>query len=867
MWRGPIRLLFLFLAATPPLSSSELRRPRQLYDALSIAIHITIPNPNLAGVRGNSCAIPLVAAAAGVPAPLHSSVGASSSQPLVALSHQRRTCGSLASAAPAVARTHRRLLQVGAAARTESTGVPIGFYTPLFEVMVVSEYVRKRYVRCCLLDRILWLVCHGKLAETIGSSLGQFDLLNGAKKGYIPERIVRLYHMVRSFILLTDDKDYRIKKGKNLRPVPESVEKALCETLLSNRKQLTQGLRLLTRSKLQAESEELLTYCQLAEIETIVVWHVATCKLEQQSPHEPVESYQVATALSKYCAYLVFYNPKLLPVGNTSVRHTCKTLVRHDSSCDRSCGGDDCMIRKGEALAAALLKGRELNKSSKEPGMWTELAEFWSELLISLAPFGSVGAHEKGLGDGGEFITHLWALLYHAGIDAKYSWSSASTAGGESGGRADVYPFQNGMDTVSHAMNWSLRLSAAKMADSSKQVGMDTDGGGAAAAAVDGQNLPVLVTNRKRELTLEGKALPVDCSGRRRIDLEKDLSMIGSPFTKHTSDKNGDNNEMRDVDERCTMDVDNTEMRDVVHERDARDVELGDMAAAKELEQGHMASVKEESELIKVVEVLHMVRCREITEYNLKLGRYQNLGVGHRSNRSIARNIHGWCTLNISSIKVTESDVGYPISVFGTVLARDEYDFRRDRDDPQLITSLVRVDGDVDKVFCKGVREHHADACLIRPVTLWLRSCLSTVILVYSPVESAIEACVAVNIQGVVSNFNGKVTAWTTEYHENKIVLYDSKVAGTKTVLGVDGSVELTRRFVAVELEDILVLNICVFEGEDEVEFELYLGQNDEECTLQQGPYKLQVKISWTAAMKKRWRERSMKLGRKFVLV
>lgn len=31
MWRGPIRLLFLFLAATPPLSSSELRRPRQLY--------------------------------------------------------------------------------------------------------------------------------------------------------------------------------------------------------------------------------------------------------------------------------------------------------------------------------------------------------------------------------------------------------------------------------------------------------------------------------------------------------------------------------------------------------------------------------------------------------------------------------------------------------------------------------------------------------------------------------------------------------------------------------------------------------------------------------------------------------------------
>lgn len=60
------------------------------------------------------------------------------------------------------------------------------------------------------------------------------------------------------------------------------------------------------------------------------------------------------------------------------------------------------------------------------------------------------------------------------------------------------------------------------MADSSKQVGMDTDGGGAAAAAVDGQNLPVLVTNRGGSSHWR-KALPVDCSGRRRIDLEKDL--------------------------------------------------------------------------------------------------------------------------------------------------------------------------------------------------------------------------------------------------------------------------------------------------------------------------------------------------------
>nr|BAD16288.1 hypothetical protein [Oryza sativa Japonica Group]BAD16301.1 hypothetical protein [Oryza sativa Japonica Group] len=54
-------------------------------------------------------------------------------------------------------------------------------------------------------------------------------------------------------------------------------------------------------------------------------------------------------------------------------------------------------------------------------------------------------------------------------------------------------------------------------------------------------------------------------------------------------------------------------------------------------------------------------------------------------------------SVNIISIKVIKSDVGYPISVFGTVLARDQYDyrcvylFRRGRDDPQIINSPVSI--------------------------------------------------------------------------------------------------------------------------------------------------------------------------------
>jgi hypothetical protein len=44
-------------------------------------------------------------------------------------------------------------------------------------------------------------------------------------------------------------------------------------------------------------------------------------------------------------------------------------------------------------------------------------------------------------------------------------------------------------------------------------------------------------------------------------------------------------------------------------------------------------------------------------------------------------------SVNVISLRVIQSDVGYPINVFGTVIARDEVDykcvylFRRDRDD------------------------------------------------------------------------------------------------------------------------------------------------------------------------------------------
>ena len=52
-------------------------------------------------------------------------------------------------------------------------------------------------------------------------------------------------------------------------------------------------------------------------------------------------------------------------------------------------------------------------------------------------------------------------------------------------------------------------------------------------------------------------------------------------------------------------------------------------------------------------------------------------------------------SFNLVSIKVAESDIRYPISIYGTVLARDRNDYRcvylfkRGRDEPQVITRKV----------------------------------------------------------------------------------------------------------------------------------------------------------------------------------
>ncbi|TVU34348.1 hypothetical protein EJB05_16180, partial [Eragrostis curvula] len=224
------------------------------------------------------------------------------------------------------------------------------------------------------------------------------------------------------------------RKGLHFVKLPDTMKNEIVSALKSNSDDhLTNGKASLLKNGVFEQFSW--TLSNESQIEIMLIWHIATdyCKIALcdeaeeivRSAQEGEKQYrEVATKLSNYCAYLMSEVPELLP-GNFAdtkfvfhsavfeAREALGTKTRNRDGLLEAMarpGQDDTIFVKGLKL------GTTLESIPDSVLRWRVMAEFWAETILYIAPSDNAKAHMERLAQGGEFLTHIWALLTHAGI-------------------------------------------------------------------------------------------------------------------------------------------------------------------------------------------------------------------------------------------------------------------------------------------------------------------------------------------------------------------------------------------------------------------------------------------------------------------
>ncbi|VAH68413.1 unnamed protein product [Triticum turgidum subsp. durum] len=264
------------------------------------------------------------------------------------------------------------------------------------------------------------LLCFGRPHKWLRywrNTIGQYSVLDSFSSSYRH----RLKHL-----LPTEE------AGKPVE-LPMQVKRAVARTIKnSTNGHLSHGTSALMRHGM---SDELCGACQINDeytlTDSILAWHVATsfCEISDtiKRPHDVHPNQVVATILSKYCTYLVAFAPTLLPGSAPETKCALDEIVKeakemlHDlvsprekyeklSELEYVVGGGRKLFTYGAVL------GKALESMDNHANRWDLLADFWAEMMVYIAPSNNVAGHIELLAEGGEFVTHVWALLMHAGI-------------------------------------------------------------------------------------------------------------------------------------------------------------------------------------------------------------------------------------------------------------------------------------------------------------------------------------------------------------------------------------------------------------------------------------------------------------------
>ncbi|KXG27354.2 hypothetical protein SORBI_3006G268700 [Sorghum bicolor] len=166
-----------------------------------------------------------------------------------------------------------------------------------------------------------------------------------------------------------------------------------------------------------------------SQVEIMLIWHIATdyCYVSPSRGNGSNPEREVAVTLSRYCAYLLAFVPQLIPYHEADIKELIGTLKKEIAKNLPSSGvpseryqtmkelGDDpcprTVFKKGVKL------GKQLEDMPDEAQRWKAMADFWAKTIIYIAPSHiTAKEHMRQLENGGEFLTHIWALLSHARI-------------------------------------------------------------------------------------------------------------------------------------------------------------------------------------------------------------------------------------------------------------------------------------------------------------------------------------------------------------------------------------------------------------------------------------------------------------------
>ncbi|XP_030533344.2 uncharacterized protein LOC115742934 [Rhodamnia argentea] len=278
------------------------------------------------------------------------------------------------------------------------------------------------------IERMIRLVCEVRLLKPWERKLRQHSFLESYL--YNPSRLLN-----NAFMATYIDQTRDGQRQSTPIQLPEEVKQAMFHALKSNYgTKLENGQASL---RMDNESQKLLWACRLeTQTQVIMVWHIATSFCEYQLPlgrsDSPAtrRSFLVATSLSKYLAYLVAFAPRLLPDHPYAAEYVFDQAVIEARDFFKKCEKMEDWVEKMEENRSGLSasgetvtnRGARLGKQiandiRRKDVIWRILAEFWVEMVLYVAPSDDARAHAEHLTKGGEFVTHLWALLTHAGIE------------------------------------------------------------------------------------------------------------------------------------------------------------------------------------------------------------------------------------------------------------------------------------------------------------------------------------------------------------------------------------------------------------------------------------------------------------------